>query len=463
MFHFFCNFEFVKICKMIKKFEYFVRKNAIFSRNDKILLAVSGGIDSMAMLYLFHQAGYNIGVAHCNFNLRGTESDGDKEFVEDLALQLDIPFYSVSFKTEEIAAGQKVSIQMAARDLRYKWFEEMRRQNGYDYVATAHNKNDVAETFLINLYRGTGIRGLTGIKTKNNRLIRPMLFATRKEIERFMTTENHLFREDSSNSQTKYARNKIRLDILPFFEELNPDFVQTIVDDADHLREAEAIYNYTIEEKRKLLLTQQIKPFPADKINIKKLLQLPAEHTFLYELLKPYHFSDEVSKDILMSLSQPAGKRFYSSTHRLIKDREFLIINPLSQAQAKKHLITADKEHYVVSDNFGSLVFDFKTISKDAYRDFSKATNTAYIDLETITYPLIIRKWESGDYFFPLGMKQRKKLSDFFIDLKMSVVEKESVWVMTSGGKVVWIVGKRIDERFKINDKTTQILCINIK
>lgn len=438
---------------MIHQFQDFIDNNNICLKTDRILIGVSGGIDSVCLTDLFLKLDYHIGIAHCNFQLRAKESDQDELFVRNFANENDLPFFTTRFDTAQIAESEGISIQMAARDLRYEWFEEMRTKHGYKYIAIAHNKNDVIETFLINLTRGSGIKGLTGIKTKSGSIIRPLLFANRKEICEYIEKNGVEFREDSSNKSIKYSRNLIRHEIIPLFEKINPRFQDTICENVDRLKETEDIYYQQIDSiKEKLLI------FANDKILIKinELVDLEPKATYLYELLKPYGFSKSQIADIIDVLESTPGKQFTSLTHQLVRDREYLIIKEVSLIKNKKYTIDLNTENidYPISLNisFFEKTTDFKII---------KDNLTGLFDLDKLDFPLILRKWEKGDYFMPLGMKNLKKLSDFFIDSKISIIEKENIWILESNGKIIWIIGYRIDERFKITDLTKNILKIN--
>ncbi|MFO7827152.1 MAG: tRNA lysidine(34) synthetase TilS [Bacteroidales bacterium] len=435
---------------MTDDFQKFIELNDLCLKDDKILLGVSGGIDSIVMMHLFRILGYNIAIAHCNFQLRGDESDQDEEFVARLAENYQIPFHAARFNTEEIAEKEGISIQMAARDLRYEWFDELSLNNNYNYIAIAHNKNDLIETFLINLSRGTGIKGLTGIKHKSGKIIRPILFASRDAIEKFCHDNNFEYREDSSNQTTKYSRNLIRHEIIPAFESINPSFIDTMVDNINKLKDTEEIYakniktafTHTTSEKDQKIY------FSIDKI---KALE-PIE-TYMFEFLSPYGFSVSQINDIISSLEGISGKQFFSPTHRLIKDRSDLILEEISFTQPKQYFIDDGTEQINIPSELS-----FKRIEKQD--DFSIKTdkNIAQLDYHKLEFPLTLRKWNKGDYFMPLGMKNLKKLSDFFIDNKISIADKENIWILESGNKIAWIVGMRIDERFKITDTTSQIL-----
>ncbi len=431
-------------------FTDFISSNQLFTGTDNVLLAVSGGIDSMVMANLFLKTDNTIGFAHCNFQLRSTESDNDEKFVREFAEKSNTPFFAKSFDTEKYAEEKKVSIQMAARDLRYEWFEKIRVTEDFDYIALAHNKNDILETVLLNIARGTGLKGMTGIKKKSGYIIRPLLFATRNEIVQYSDNNDLSYCEDSSNVQIKYKRNKIRHQIIPEFEELNPDFIDSFSQTINQIEEAYEIFENMVKKKKELMVTEI-----GDKtlIDIHKLRNLSNITTYLYEFLRPYHFPSQIIPDIIESLEGISGKQFLSSTHRLIKDRNHLIITPQKKDTTKKYYI--DKETKELTQ---PLRLFFRKFSMKPNLKIPFSADIAWVDASNLEYPLIIRKWKAGDYFYPLGMEDPKKLSDFFIDEKLSLVEKENLWILTSGDKIVWVLGKRIDNRFRIREKTNEIL-----
>ena len=435
-------------------FTGFISRNQLLTGTDNVLLAVSGGVDSMVMANLFLKTGNTIGIAHCNFQLRGTESDKDEKFVREFAKNSNTPFYVINFDTEKYAEEKRVSIQMAARDLRYEWFEKIRVTEGFDYIALAHNKNDILETVLLNITRGTGLKGMTGIKKKSGYIIRPLLSATRNEIAQYANDNNLSYREDSSNAQIKYKRNKIRHQIIPEFEELNPDFIDSFSHTINQIEEAYGIFKNMVNKKKEQTVTEI-----GDKtlIDIYKLRNLSNKATYLYEFLKPYHFPSQIIPDIIESLEGIPGKQFLSPTHRLIKDRNHLIITPQKKDTTEKFYI--DRETKELTQPIRLL---FRKFSSKPNLKIPHSPDIAWIDASILEYPLVLRKWKAGDYFYPLGMQDPKKLSDFFIDEKLSLIEKENSWILTSGDKIVWVIGKRIDDRFRIEKETKEILEIKI-
>ena len=440
---------------MINRFKSYISNDSLCSEEDRILVTVSGGIDSVVLLDLFVKSGYNCGIAHCNFNLRAKESDNDEVFVKALAKSYNMPVFSKSFNTIEYAEINKLSVQMAARDLRYEWFEDLRLEEGFDLIATAHNKNDILETFFINLTRGTGIHGLTGIKNKTGALIRPLLFATREEIINYAQLNKLEWHEDSSNSTLKYSRNKIRHQVLPVLGQLNPKFIETMVENVQRLSEVEEILNQLIEQKKEELL---IRESGFISVSIAKLKLLNPLKTWLYELLKDFNFSQSICSDIINSLDSNSGLQFFSTTHRIVKDRNKLIINVIKSDPGRKFYI--EDPYREVSEPI-QLEMDVQTVD-DNFELINDST-IAFLDLDLLEFPLLIRKWEQGDYFYPLGMKNIKKLSDFFIDLKLSIPEKEKLWLLTSRNQIVWVMGLRIDDKFKVGPLTKRVLKIALK
>jgi tRNA(Ile)-lysidine synthase len=433
----------------------YILKEDLFSGNDKILAAVSGGIDSVVMLHILLKEEYHIGVAHCNFCLRGKESEADEKFVKDLSENYHLPFYSAKFDTEKIAKQKGISIQMAARELRYEWFEKIRKKQGYDVIAVAHHADDSIETFFINLLRGTGLAGLHGLKQQSGKIIRPLLSVSRKEIEGYARNNKIKFREDSSNSSDKYVRNKIRHKLIPLLCELNPDAGNAIRTAAERIGVVENIYKEIVEkEKKRIIHSEKNIIF----LNIKKLLSLKYAEAFLFEFLNPYGFSGETINKIKSLLSAEAGKRFYSSTHRLIKDRQFLLVSSLENVPAPKENRIAQKTRAISIP----LKMKFSVAAFSKSTPVSRQKNIVTLDFDKLKFPLVLRTWGKGDFFYPFGMKGKKKLSDFFTDLKLSLIEKENIWLLCSGNDIVWVVGHRPDNRFRITAGTKKIFTANL-
>lgn len=410
---------------------------------------MSGGIDSVAMVHLFSEGKFNFGIAHCNFKLRGNESDEDEKFVKKLSEKFYVPFFSATFDTGKYAEEKKISIQMAARELRYEWFEKVRKENGFDFIVTAHHLNDSIETVLMNIIRGTGINGLHGILPKQDKIIRPLLFAKRSEIEKFVSANNIEFRTDVSNESDKYVRNKIRNQIILLFKEINPSFEETMLENMERMKSVEKVYQQGVTSLRKKLLEFRGKEI---FIPIRKLQKIFPSEFLVYEMLKEFNFNFHQVQQIVQSFESEPGKVFLSDTHRLLKDRNFLIISPMETDEITYSLIEENQKEVVLAD----LKLKIKVVENKNFQIPDKP-EIACLDFEQLEFPLKIRRWSKGDYFYPLGMKKKKKLSDFFIDRKLPLAEKEKVWVLFSGEKVVWVVNHRIDERFKITDKTKKI------
>jgi tRNA(Ile)-lysidine synthase len=442
---------------MKERLPEYIKQEDLFNTKDRILLTVSGGVDSVVLCDLFHATGISFGIAHCNFQLRADESSSDEAFVKELAAQYNVPIHHTCFDTEAYAKKNKASIQVAARELRYEWFEKIRAAHSYNYIATAHHQGDVIETFFINLIRGTGISGLRSIVPKQGSIIRPLLFATKKDILAYAEKNKIAYREDSSNASDKYLRNQIRHHLIPVLNELSPLAETSIMHSIENLREAELIYKKAMDNVRTKLCTVRGDEI---RISIIELKKLDPVATYLYELLKPYGYNAAKATDIVNAFSAESGKQFLSLTHRLVKDRDFLILEPLITSEvSEEYVIEKNQTEVKIPGSPLQLHFQFTTPKQH----ISTAASAAAIDLDKLHFPLTIRKWKSGDSFHPLGMKGKKKLSDFFIDKKLSLIEKENTWLLCSGEKIVWIIGMRLDERFKVNEKTQRVLLVYLR
>jgi tRNA(Ile)-lysidine synthase len=430
-------------------------RHRLLKSDSRVLAAVSGGIDSMVMLHLLHSAGVQVAVAHCNFGLRGDESNLDEVFVKAEAEKLGVQYRAERFHTSTYALQNGLSIQMAARELRYRWFHELSVREDYDVIAIAHNRDDRIETLLINLARGTSIHGLSGIKQRNGKIVRPMLFASRKEIEAYADTHGIGFREDSSNITDKYARNYIRHHVIPGLEQYFPGMRQTLDRDIEHFSAIALFYNEAIEHyKNKIVTTKDDLIY----MNIRELTQSPSPPALLYEILKPYGFSNTVAAEILEEQSHPSGRQFFSDTHRIVYDRQALVLQKRDDQQPHKYMIDKSTSYLDVP-----IHLEIDKFERSAGYMPDTNPDIACLDGSKLQYPLLLRKWEHGDMFRPLGMKNMKKLSDFFIDMKLSLIEKERRWVLVSGAQIAWIVGLRIDDRFKITNETTQVVKLTMK
>jgi len=443
------------VSTLYEDFLNFISENNLFGRNNRILLAVSGGIDSMVMAHLFLKLETIIGIAHCNFCLRDEESDKDEELVKSFSDKNGVPFYSRRFKTKEYSQENGISVQMAARELRYAWFENVRDENGFNFIAVAHNLNDNIETLLINLIRGTGITGLSGMRPANEKVIRPLLFALRSEIEDYCSQNRIPFREDSSNSETRYTRNKIRHMLIPLLKEINPSIEETLTETANKLAGTDEIVNEYVNSIRTQL---SVKNGETIIFNIEKLRNLKAGKTLVFELFSPFGITGATSGDLLKVFESNSGKQIFTRTHRLIRSRNELIVIPLRKKKLENYRINSPEDILMMPG-----IVSAGIITREPTYEISDNQNIACIDFDKLKFPLLIRAWENGDYFFPLGMKQKKKLSDYFIDRKYSLADKEKAIILESGGCIVWIIGERLDDRFKVTDSTTKIFQIESK
>lgn len=434
---------------MLQKLQNHININFPHLKGKKLLLATSGGIDSMVLVHLFHQLNYEIAIAHCNFKLRGNESDADENFVIQFAQENQIPFHVISFQTEEYADKNKLSIQLAARKLRYDWFNEVLAKENYDYLLTAHHLDDQLETFLINFTRGTGLEGLTGIPAQNEKIIRPLLPFSREEIEVFAKENTITWREDSSNSSNKYLRNKMRHDIIPLLKELNPSFLSSFQNTLNHLSDSnDFIEEISNEMYQKAIASNN----DAIEIDLIKLLEYKNYKSYLYQWLKKYDFTSW--EDIYNLVNAQSGKQILSEKYIILKDRDKLIVFP----KTEKEKI----QEYYLKENEKNLKVPLN-ISLCKVDNISNTTNNAiFVDEDMIQFPLVIRKKQEGDSFQPSGMKGKKKLSKYFKDEKYSLIDKEKQWILTSNNAIVWIIGKRADERFLANKTTQNIIKIEI-
>ncbi len=426
---------------MKSDFLEYIGHNCLFRKDSKIVLAISGGIDSICLADLLIRSGYNIEFAHCNFNLRGKESDEDLAFVQQLAAKYKVPFHTASFSTDQYATEEKISVQMAAREQRYNWLEKKRKNISADYIAVAHNYDDNIETFLINIIRGTGIKGMLGIKNKNKHVVRPLIFATRNMIINYVKKYSLEYREDSSNISDKYLRNKIRHNLVPLLKEMNPSISKTISREIEILDKVYYIYKNSIQSDLDRIIIKNKEGFKILKSHLSALSPL---EIYIYEIFHKYGFNDIDS--ITRAINKGSGLRFFSPSHQLLIDREYIFLEPINDSVQEgccieKNIACIDtplKMQFAISD----------LLSYDSNQDI------AYLDKDKLIFPLKIRKWEDGDKFIPLGMDSFKKISDFFIDIKLDVFSKEKVFILCSGKDIVWIIGYRIDDRYKITSKT---------
>jgi len=433
----------------LQSFEEYISQHSLFNKDNRVLLAVSGGKDSILMAHLFKLAGFKFGIAHCNFGLRAEESQRDERFVSSVAGNMEVPFYVTHFNTKAYAAEQKISTQMAARDLRYRWFEEIRKNEGYDVIAVAHHQGDVIETLLLNLTRGTGIAGLHGIMPKKDLLVRPLLFLSRKDIDEVIIKDHIEFVEDSSNLSTAYARNKLRIDVIPILREINPNLEKTFEHNIQRFAETEMVLQQVTANLSKELLEEKQDGI---YLSLEKLKALHPQRLLLFEILKVYGFTELVLEEVLNSLDKQSGTSFYSLSHRLTINREHLIITPntADESYSNKMVHPADTvialNHQAIHVNYSDTVF------------FEKNSLKAFVDADQLIFPLVIRTWQEGDKFKPLGMTNYKKVSDFFVDEKVPLPTKETIPILINGnGDIVWIAGLRQDNRYKVTATTKKV------
>ena len=438
---------------MLKVFQHLLQNRFSFLKEAPLLLAVSGGLDSMVLTDLCVNSGLNIALAHCNFKLRADESDADERFIKDFSKTHNLEVFTTHFDTEAFAQTSKQSIQMAARQLRYEWFDSLQKQHEFEYVLTAHHADDNLETVLINLSRGTGLEGLMGIPEINGSVVRPLLELSRDQIHDFAVQEKISWREDSSNKSTKYLRNNLRHTIIPLLKDLNPSFIESFQTTQNHLKDTQSILeDYMLEIEDKV-----IESIDENQIvyNIDQLQSLNNPKAYLYQLLKTYNFTDW--SQITALLEAQSGKQITSSTHRLLKNRSQLILSKLNSSSEVSILIEATETNISIPDQPFDLKLEITTSIGSSSKD------VLYLDFEFLEFPLRLSHWKSGDYFYPSGMSGKKKLSKYFKDEKFSLIDKENTLVMYSGDAVVWIVGRRADQRFLATEKSPKILKLSIE
>ncbi len=431
-----------------------IEKKKLFTKADKLLLGLSGGKDSMALAHLLLDCGYKFSIAHCNFNLRGEEANADELFVKEYFQKKGVEVFTIRFQTKQYAESNNCSIQMAARELRYKWFIELLEKEKFDFVLTAHHANDNVETFFINLLRGSGLNGLKGIPEKTESVVRPLLYATQEEINQYITKHVIPFREDSSNSEEKYLRNKLRKQVVPLLKEINPSLEETMSREMLILKQSHSLLSEAIEKKLKYSVSTNN---GVTKINLKELYASPYRELLIHEAIKQYGFTTDIVLQINESINtiQP-GKKFYTRSHVLLIDRDNLIIQALDEK--------SETASFEIPAEIEAIKFPIHLVfKKEEAEVILKGSNIACIDVDKLKFPLSLTRWQEGDVFCPLGMKGSKKVSDFFIGQKLSIFEKQEQWILRSANEIVWLVGLRMDDRYKVNENTKQTLIIEWK
>ncbi|MDH5475294.1 MAG: tRNA lysidine(34) synthetase TilS [Cyclobacteriaceae bacterium] len=427
----------------------FIENNRLITKGEKVLLAVSGGIDSVILAHLFDQSSIDFGIAHCNFQLRGEESDGDEAFVKSLAKRIKKPFYCKHFDTKTYANNNGISTQMAARDLRYSWFSELQKEEGYAKITTAHHLNDAIETTLFNFSKGTGISGIRGLKPINEVLIRPLLFASRLEIETYAKAQGIKWREDSSNKEDTYARNHIRLTVIPELRKINSSLESTAVSTFERLLDVEKIFKHEVAMFKNTFVKTQHNLTTIIMSEASGIIGFP---TILHDVLKAFGFNFSQTKEIIKRKNE-SGKLFLSTNFQLNIDRDTIFITSRNKEEETKEYKIQQGDTSIALPH-GRLTLDW-----DAKRpsSFSRNDKVTFVDIAKLRFPLIVRKWKEGDSFEPLGMKNKKKMSDFLIDRKIPLHIKEQIYVLESENKIVWVVGHQLDERFKLSNNTSGI------
>ncbi|NDV67629.1 tRNA lysidine(34) synthetase TilS [Dysgonomonas sp. 25] len=434
---------------MLQKVRKYIEQHALIAPRAKVVIGLSGGADSIAMLDILMRLDYDCIAAHCNFHLRGDESDRDALFVKGICEANNIPLHMVDFETEQYAAGKSISIEMAARELRYQWFEKLRNEVKADYIAVAHHRDDSIETVLLNLIRGTGIRGLTGIPVRNGAIIRPLLCLSREEILAYIAERSLSYVDDHTNSEDIYTRNRIRLKVLPLLETINPSVRDSIAQTAQYLSQAEHIYTDYVESAKQAV-------FDGGKIDIALLQQQSEPEAVLFEILYDYGFHSDVTRQVYFSLDSLSGKVFLSDTHKLVKDRDFLLLSALNKE--------SEQAVYEVSaTGIDAPVRLIMAKHPTSGVQIEKHPNILYLDYNKLQFPLKLRRWERGDWFIPFGMTGKKKVSDYFSDNKFSLIDKENTWLLCNGEDIIWVVGHRSDNRYRIGADTKTVLQISLE
>jgi tRNA(Ile)-lysidine synthase len=442
---------------LLQIFNETIKNENLFSKTDRLLIACSGGMDSVVLCELCFQSGFDFQIAHANFQLRGQESERDETFVKDLGIKYGKQVLVKRFSTQEFALEKKISIQTAARQLRYDWFREI-AADPLSWIITAHHLDDNIETVLMNFFKGTGIAGLRGILFRQGRILRPLIFADKEDLRRFALAQQLKWVEDSSNESVKYTRNYFRHEVIPLIQKVYPGAIGNLARNIDRFRDIETLYKKAVDEQKKMLIQIRGNEIHIPVLKLKKVSALP---TILYEILKEFGFSSPQASEAMDLLESESGKFIDSATHKMIKNRDWLIIAPIDGAEAETILIEENSTAVIYPD--GQLEFSRSIFQGHKNNAVLAESTMAFLDAKKIKYPLLLRKWTKGDYFYPLGMRKKKKIARFLIDNKLSQFEKQRVWVLEMDKKIIWLVGLRIDDRFKIESSTTQLLKIEMR
>lgn len=439
-----------------QQFIEYIRRHHLFEKNDQLLVAVSGGVDSVVLCELLKRSGFNFVMAHCNFQLREKDSEADELFVKKIATAYQVQFFSKRFGTRQYAEINKVNIQIAARALRYEWFNDLiarGNDRGLTKIITGHHANDNIETVAMNFFKGTGIKGMLGMSPSESgiggKVIRPLLFATKEMIVDFAKKNSLEWREDRSNLSSDYSRNYFRKEVLPALQKLYPQVENNLLKNIDRFTDIYSIYEEAVLKK----ISQIFQSTGSEvQIPVLKLLKTKGYKTVLFEGLKPYGFHSQQIPEVLKLLKAASGSYLTSESHRLIRHRKFLIITPLKRDESEIMIIEEGMHELKARD------FTLQLKISEVNSNLNEGNWVALLDADLVGFPLVLRKWKTGDYFYPLGMNKKKKLSRFFIDQKLSIADKETVWVLESGKKIIWIMGYRIDNRYKVTPKTSRVL-----
>ena len=444
-------------------FQAFVREEKLFFPGDKLLLAVSGGLDSVVLTELCVRLGYSLVIAHCNFGLRGAASERDEQFVAGLAGRYGQEYRVKHFDTMAYAAAHKLSVQVAARDLRYTWFAELlaaekqdvRTGNPPEAILTAHHLDDNIETMLMHFFRGTGISGMRGMLPRQGSILRPLLFASKAELAEFAAAAGLSWVEDESNSTDKYTRNYWRHHLVPQVRKLYPAAEQNLAANLRRFRDTEVLYRQAVDQQLKKLLYASGDEM---QVPVARLMQAEPLHTICYELISGYGFTADQVPELIRLAGSETGKFIRSASHRIIKNRRWFIIAPLHEESVGHYAV--EKEEKQLRFDRGMLVLKLMPHNGDTV---NAERDTGLLDADLLSFPLLWRRWKQGDYFYPLGMKKKKKLARFLIDAKLSATEKENTWVLVSGAHIVWVGGRRIDERFRVTAQTRNVFRVTLK